>query len=93
MRGEIVTQRLREIEQKIDSLTESISKLQSDMTKMLKIFEEADKELHENHIKALKEPGEKIQLIINQNKLLAQGIIGLSDQIENMKGSYPLRRR
>lgn len=86
------------------TLIEAMDRLADQVSRLLELFDQANKQMHEDYQKGLHAESQKLDTVISQNEKIARGILALAEggsaddsadaasaSVESGKGSYPLR--
>lgn len=86
------------------TLIEAMDRLADQVSRLLELFERANKEMHEDYAKGVHKESEKLDTVIEQNKKLARAVLALADKKisedttstkqppkESTQQDYPLR--
>ena len=62
------------------TLIEAMDRLASQISRLLDLFEHANKEMHQDYTQGLHKESDKLDKVIEQNEKLARGILALADK-------------
>lgn len=62
------------------TLIESMDRLADQISQLMDLFKQANKQMHEDYSKGLHEESDKLDRVIAQNEKLARGILALADR-------------
>lgn len=62
------------------TLIESMDRLANQISQLMDLFKQANKQMHEDYSKGLHEESDKLDRVIAQNEKLARGILALADR-------------
>ena len=64
------------------TLVESMEKLHTVLDKLVKLFENANREIYDEYAKGLRDTDAKLEQVIAQNEKLARGVVALADMMK-----------
>lgn len=71
------------------TLIEAMDKLANQITRLLDLFEKANKDMYADYQQGVHEESQKLDHVINQNEKLAKGILALADRDPQPKPQAP----
>ncbi|MFT4249840.1 MAG: hypothetical protein ACMXYD_00570 [Candidatus Woesearchaeota archaeon] len=73
------------------TLIESMDRLATQISKLITLFEQANKEMHAEYQQGFHQDAQKLDQLIHQNERIAKGILALADNHLSTNPSYPLK--
>lgn len=73
----------------LDSLLDSMERLQLALDKLVTLFEQANKEVYAEYEKGLHDQAERLTRIEEQNEKIARGIVAVADMLKQQRQAVP----